>query len=229
MVLAVKVFMLENALSPQDIAVRLKGYSLTEVQELPGREVEVGSRVQDLEIVDDSLEGIFEEDFIISTSYRGELLRVPVSVRTRFRFLTREGTTYLMVAAKKARANRIANQLSSILSAEKGFIQEAWISAETLKRLAEGRMDTVRVIFFDQVRVPNVEKLSLYGSQLTTTDLYQEYLKLGKVWYVVFEPEDGLVVGLTRNCVVTFFSKLDLEEALKFIKEKLIPLIELSP
>lgn len=226
MVLAAKVFTVGAGLSLPDIAHRLRGYGLIEREELLGRELEVGSRISELEIVEDTLRGTFEENFIISTTYKDEVFKAPLTVRTYFEFHLRGDIIYLVVAAKKARANRIANQLSSLLSAERGVIQEARISPDTLRRFFEERMETVKVVFFDDVRLPNVDKLSLYGSQLANTGLYQEYLKLGKVWYVVFEPEDGLVIGLTRNCVVTFFSKLSLEDALKFIRENILPLVE---
>lgn len=227
MVLATKVFLLERSLPLGDIAHRLKGYSLLEREEVLGRVVEIGSRITDLRLEEGMLIGVLEEDFLISASYRGELFRIPVTIRTEFRFFSTKGRTFLVVMAKKARANRVANQLASLLSAEKGFVQEAWILPSTLRRYFEGRMETVKVVFFDNVRIPNVEKLSLYGSQLAETDLYREYLKLGTVWYVVFEPREGLVIGLTRNCIVTFFSKLSIEEAVEFISEEIVPLVEI--
>ncbi len=226
MVLAAKIFAVDPRLSLREIAYRLKGHRLMEREKVLGREVEVGSGILDLELEGEVLGGTFEENFIISTTYGGEVFRVPLTVRTRFEFHTLKDTTFLLVAAKKARANRIANNLSSLLSTEKGVVQEAWIPSDTLREFFESRMDTVRVVFFDEVRLPNVEKLSLYGSQLTRTDLYREYLKLGRVWYAVFEPEEGVVIGLTRNCVVTFFSKLSLDDAIEFIRERIFPLIE---
>lgn len=225
MVQAAKVFILASPLHLKEIAQRLKGFSILERGEASGRTVEIGSRVLDLDLSDEELKGTFEENFLISVRYREEVLKVPFTVRTQFSFIKGGGATYLIVASKKARANRIANQFSSLISAEKGFIQEAWIPSETLRRFYEGRMSTVRVIFFSDVRVPNVKKLSLYGQELASTSLYQEYMRLGRVWYVVFEPEDGVVIGLTRNCLVTFFSKIDIEEVMDFIKLRILPMI----
>ncbi len=226
MVLATKIFTLEKGLSLGDIANRIKGYSLLEREEALGREVEVGSRVSDLRMEDYFLIGTFEENFLITTVYRDEIFKVPLTIRTEFRFFRYKDRTFLVVVAKKARANRIANHLSSRLSAEKGIVQEAWISPDRLRKFFEGRMDSTKVIFFDNVRLPNVDKLSLYGSQLVGTDLYRKYLKLGTVWYVVFEPEDGLVIGVTRNCIVTFFSKIGVDEAIGFILKRVVPLID---
>ncbi|MCC6029974.1 MAG: hypothetical protein LM591_07520 [Candidatus Korarchaeum sp.] len=222
MVQAAKVFVLPP-LAPEDIAKRMRGFSKLKRENLAGREIEIGSSILDLYSEDGKLIGTFEENLLLSLKYKDEVLRAPLTVRTPFIFVRGEGVTHLIVAARKNRANRIAGQLSSIISDEKGFIQEAWIPSEEFRKLYEGRMGTVKVIFFSDVRIPNVRKLSLYGEELASTSLYQEYLKLGRVWYVVFEPEDGLIVGLTRNCAVTFFSRVSLEEAVAFIEREILP------
>ncbi len=227
MVQAAKVFILPP-LTPEDIAERVRGFSKLKRENLAGREIEVGSIILDTYLEDGKLIGTFEENFLISLKYKDEVLRAPFTLRTRFIFVRGDRATYLIVVARKDRANRIANQLSSAISDEKGFIQEAWIPSEEFRKLYEGRMGAVKVIFFGDVRIPNVRKLSLYGEELASTSLYQEYLKLGRVWYVVFEPEDGLIVGLTRNCVVTFFSKLSPEEAINFIEREILPRVSVS-
>ncbi|RDD53171.1 MAG: hypothetical protein BA066_05785 [Candidatus Korarchaeota archaeon NZ13-K] len=228
MVQAAKVFVLESPLHPGDLRRKLEGFSSMSRQEVAGRSVEVGFRITDLDLRDDRLIGTFEENLLISFRYMDEPVKVPVTFRTIFEFLSFEGATYLLIAARKSRANRIANQLSSIISNERGFIQEAWISSEALRSFYETRMETVRVVFFTDVRIPNVSKLSLYGRELAGTNVYQEYVRLGKVWYAVFEPEEGIVVGLTRNCAITFFSKLGIEEAMAFIEARVIPFIRAS-
>ncbi len=228
MVLTVKIFVVDPALPLKEIEPRLRGYRQMRKEKILGREIEVGSRITELGMEGSALVGTFEENLIVSTTYEGEVFRVPLTVRTRFELDAPGEVTLLVVAARKARANRIAGQLSSLLSTEKRRViaQEAWIPSDTLREFFEARMDTVRVVFFDNVRLPNVDKLSLYGSQLARTDLYREYVRLGRVWYVMFEPEDGMVVGLTRNCVVTFFSKLSMEDAMDFIRERVFPLVE---
>lgn len=217
-----------SPLNPGDLVERLRGFSSIKKQDALGRRVEVGSRVIDLDLAGDKLTGTFEENFLLSFKYMDEPMKVPITVRTFFEFLSFEGATYLLVAARKSRANRIANQLSPAISEERGFIQEAWIPSEALREFYESGMEKVRVLFFTDVRLPNVSKLSLYGRELVGTEPYQEYVKLGRVWYVVFEPEDGVVIGLTRNCVVTFFSKLSLEEAIGFAESRIVPIVRAS-
>lgn len=224
--MALKAFEVAEAQSFEEVAAKLKGYGVLEREEVDGREVEVGFRVARLELVEGELRGVFEESFVASVRYRDELLRVPVSVSTEFRFAEVAGSLYLIVAAKKARANRVAARLSAALAAgrKRGVIVEARIPEEEFRRLYEGRPEAVKVVVFTDVRLPDVGKLTLYGSQLASSGLYNEYLKLGSVWYAVFEAEEGVVVGVTRNCIVTFFSKVEPEDAFKFVKERLLPL-----
>jgi len=59
------------------------------------------------------------------------------------------------------------------------------------------------------------------------TELYHDYLEHGEIWYVVFEVQKrGIVVGITRNCVVTLFSKSTIEEFMDYILEDILKLIE---
>ena len=226
MPLALKAFEVAEAQSFEELAAKLKGYGVLEREEVDGREVEVGFRVAQLQLAEGELRGVFEESFVASVRYRDELLKVPVSISTEFRFADVAGGLYLIVAAKKARANRVAARLSAALAAgrKRGVIVEARIPEEEFRRLYEGRPEAVKVVVFTDVRLPDVGKLTLYGSQLANSGLYNEYLKLGSVWYAVFEVEEGFVVGVTRNCIVTFFSKVEPEDAFKFVKEKILPL-----
>jgi len=224
--LAFKIF---EVLEPREldvIASKLKDYRAVEVEEVDGREVEVGWRVVELKWSEGSLVGYIEESFVVEVSYRGEVLRVPASTNTYFEFYPYEGRVFLILMAKKRRANRLASLLSVVLAARKDAIVEARIPAEKLRVLHESRPGSARVIYFDDLRTPNVEKSALYGEALADTELYQKYLDLGKVWYVVFEAGEGLVVGVTRNCVITVFSRVDESIALDFIKDSIIPLIQ---
>ncbi len=96
-----------------------------------------------------------------------------------------------MIEAKKMRTCKVASWISAAISASKDAVYEARIDPEVLRSFFKKRIETVRVAFFDEVRLPNVNKLSLYGRELVNTDIYRGYLKVGRVRYVVFEPEEG--------------------------------------
>src|SRR5690242_607360 len=133
---------------------------------------------------------------------------------------------YLTVFEKKNRANNIANEMSKALFMSLGQIVEARIPPETLKRFHEDNFENTKIIFWDQVDLPNITKLSLYGEMLGETTLYTDYLKHGTLWYVVIKSKRyGYVVGVTRNSVVTCFSRADLPEFKKYIKNEILPLI----
>ena len=56
--------------------------------------------------------------------------------------------------------------------------------------------------------------------------LFEDYLEHGKIWYVVFEVQKrGIVVGITRNCVVTLFSKSTPNDFINYIQEDLLTLV----
>ncbi|MDH5362679.1 MAG: hypothetical protein OEW84_05145, partial [Aigarchaeota archaeon] len=74
--------------------------------------------------------------------------------------------------------------------------------------------------------IPNVDRLALYGSALKDSTLYEQYLSHGKIWYVVYTSRPrGLVFGLTRNCVVTCFSKIDEQELVDYVEDEIFSLI----
>jgi len=61
---------------------------------------------------------------------------------------------------------------------------------------------------------------------LGDTSLYVDHLKHGKIWYVVLRSKrHGTVVGVTRNGVVTIFSKAKKEDFIDYVKDEIIGLI----
>ncbi|MFB6216005.1 MAG: hypothetical protein ABEJ72_03425, partial [Candidatus Aenigmatarchaeota archaeon] len=95
--------------------------------------------------------------------------------------------------------------------------------------LHESNPRATKVIYFDNVDIPDVGKLALYGSSISDSSLYQEYLDHGNIWYAVFEVEEkGIVVGVTRNSVVVLFSNLEEHEFTDFIVEDILPLVSIE-
>ena len=95
-----------------------------------------------------------------------------------------------------------------------------------MKNFHEQNFEDTKIIFFDNLDLPSIEKLSLYGTGLADTSQYSDYLSHGKVWYIVIRVRKyGYVIGLTRNCVVTAFSKIEEPELLSYIEKEIFPLI----
>ena len=78
----------------------------------------------------------------------------------------------------------------------------------------------------DNVDIPNVNKLSLYGPDLIGTKLFEEYGKHGDLWYIVARSKKhGYVVGVTRDVSVTIFNIVDKNKYLDYVAEEIYPLI----
>ena len=226
MVMACKIFELADFYDLNLIAMKIKNYRITEIGKLDDKEIELMTMITDLRMHENILSGSYVEDQIVTVNFRGVEKPIPITKATLFEFLYYKEKIYLIVVDKKDRANRIANIFSQIIAGDRFSIIEAKLSHETLKSLHESNPEATKVIFFDQVDIPNINKLSLYGPSIADTSLYLEYLKHGKIWYVVFRSENNMVIGLTRNCVVTLFSKASLNDFLEFVHSKIIPLIE---
>ena len=226
MPVAGKIFKLTEKISLEEIAEKLSRYK-REYEHLETG-MKLLTEIKDLALENNILSASFCEDIVIYKKFRGEIKPIPITLENKFVFIDVEKAVLLFIVAKKLRANNVANKLSEIIFLEQGRIVEAEISHETLRALHESDPESSKVIFFDNVDIPNVDKLSLYGSALANTSLYSEYLKHGKVWYVVFySSKHNITIGLTRNCVVTVFNPIDEESFLEFALKEVIPLVRI--
>jgi len=154
---------------------------------------------------------------------------VAKTVDSVFSFAFRRRRVFLIVLEKKPVANMVANMFSQVIFLKSGRIVEARISPEVMLNYHNANSDAVKVVFFDDVDIPNIKKLSLYGPSLANTSLFTEYLKHGNIWYLVISHrKTGYVAGITRDAVVTIFSRIDPASFIKFCVEEIIPLIEES-
>jgi len=212
MVLAGKVFLVDEAMDVDlhTIAAKLTGFKSEEPCEKS--DIRLVTEIKDLRMMGDSLHGTFAQDHLLEVYHHGEQVHVPSTLEAPFFFVEaatkQKGRIVLTIMEKKARANSIANQLSKILFIRAGKIVEVRIEPARFERFHNDNFEDTKVIFFDDVDVPNIKKLSLYGSALGNTATYADHLKHGKLWYIVLKSKrHGLVVGVTRNGVVTIFSK----------------------
>lgn len=229
MVRTAKIFRISEDTDLGFIARKLKDYREEEPYEGLDYKGNLIKEVTDLNTENETLYGIFSSDTVVSIYHRDGEIEVPKTRETKLVFADRKGEIFLTVLEEKAKANRIANELSEAMFLTPGKIVEAKIAEETLKELHESNPRATRVIYFDNVDLPDVGKLALYGSSLADTSLYQEYLDHGNIWYAVFEvKEKGIVVGVTRNSVVVLFSKLGEAEFIEFLLDDILPLVSLE-
>ena len=234
MVLPAKIFEIRESAELGLIVSKLKHFREEETYRTEkGEAVTLTTEILDLELNEDSISGVFSKDFIRRSFYKRELVEAPFTEESHFWIKLHNDRVFLIVSApsvargvKKLLTNFVANKLSRILFIIRQGIAEVNITHSTLQKLHEANPMATKLIWFDEVDIPGVEKLCLAGSGLVDTTLYKEYLEHGKIWYVVFEVQKrGIVIGITRNCVVTLFSKSTPEEFVNFISEDLLTLI----
>jgi len=226
MVVAGKVFRLSEPLSIVEIASRLEGYHTEEPYEEGDYKFTLVTEVVGLLRKEDMLRGVYSHDYVIHIFHRGKVAPLPRTVEALFSFSRREGNTFLTVVEKKRIANFIANKLSEILFEKVGGILEARIPPETLKDFHLKNPEDTKITFFDNVDIPNVNKLSLYGPDLINTSLFEDYCKHGDLWYVVARAREyGYVVGVTRDASVTIFNLTDKEKYLEYVTKEIYQLI----
>lgn len=226
MVTAGKVFVVAEETDLDSIALKFRDYKAEDVYEYNGKSIDLLTEIKDLTMSADSLQGVFNQDQIFNLYHHGQLTPTPKTIEAPFLFTKLPGKLFLTILEKKQRANNIANAFSKILFITTGHIIEGRIKPEVMQAFHEQNFEDTKIIFFDDVDVPNVDKLSLYGSALANTSLYTDYLHHGKIWYIVIKAKKyGYVVGVTRNCVITTFSTVEEPDFITYVENEIFPLI----
>jgi hypothetical protein len=235
LVLPAKVFEIKEKADLGLTVWKLKDFHEEELYKTQnGETINLVTEILDLTSKENSVSGVFSKDFVRQRFFRRELIEAPVTEESPFRIMLSKNRDFLIVLApsvargvKKLLTNYVANKLSKVLFINPQAILEVKISNETLKQLHESNPEATKLIWFDEVDIPGIEKLCLAGPSLVDTELYHNYIEHGKIWYVVFEARKrGIVVGIARNCVVTLFSKSSVEEFIDYVLEDLLMLIE---
>ena len=225
MVVAGKIFRLSEPLSIAEIASRLENYHTEESYEEGDYKFTLVTEVVGLLPKENMLRGVYSHDYVLHVFHRGKVAPLPRTVEALFSFAQREGITFLAVVEKKRLANFIANKLSEILFEKMGGIVEARIPPEILKEFHVKNPEDTKITFFDNVDIPNVNKLSLYGPDLISTSIFEDYCKHGDLGYVVARSKEyGYVVGITRDASVTIFNLTEKERYLEYVAKEIYPL-----
>jgi hypothetical protein len=228
MVLPVKVFEVRGLEgNPLD---KLIGWR--ETQGVEGEDdLQLVTEIIETEDKEGVVSGIFTKDFYREHTYRRRVVSAPQTEEAPFWILNHNDRHFLVVMApsvargvKKLLSNHVAVALGSILNAD---VRESKITHETLQRLHESNPQATNLIWFDNVDLPGVDKLCLSGQGLADTGMYKEYIDHGMIWYVVFTTQPkGYTIGITRNVVITNFSKTTEEEFIDFVRDDILKLIE---
>jgi hypothetical protein len=222
-----KVFVSTQYLPLVEISAGLEGFR--EEEQYTEGEVELGlvTEVANVSVTEGILTGLYSYDYVVHNYHRGKILPSPATKEVLFAFTEHEGRTYLTVVDKKAIANRLANRLSEIAFEEMGVIVEARILPETLKEFHLENPESTKVIFFENMDILNINKLSLYGPDIVGTSLFEEYGARGDPWYILTRSKKyGHTVGVVRDGSVTLFNSVDQGQYLQYVKEEIIPMTQ---
>jgi len=226
MVVAGKIFKLSEPLPVEDLASKLEGYRTEEEYEEGDYRYKLITEIVGLTTKDNSLNGVYSHDYVIHVFHRGKVVPLPRTIEAVFSFAELEDKTLLTIVEKKRIANFIANKMSEILYGKAGFVVEARIPPEILRDFHLKNPEDTKITFFDNVDIPNVNKLSLYGPDLINTSLFEDYCRHGDLWYIVARAKEyGYVVGVTRDASVTVFNLTDKNKYLDYVKKEIYPLI----
>ena len=233
MVLPAKTFEIREEISLRQIAEKLRDFKEEEKHE-GDEDVTLVTEILDLDEKDDIITGVFSKDFVKIRQYKRRIVETPATEEAPFWVKPFQNRMFLIIVApsvargvKKLLTNHVANKLSEAIFGVIGAVIEVRIPDETLQELHESNPQATRLIWFDDIDIPGVNKLCLAGQSLADTGLYRDYMEHGRIWYVVFEEKkNGITVGITRSCVVTLFSKSTLDEFIEFISEEILSLIE---
>jgi len=228
MVIAGKIFRLREKLDLNTIAAKLKNYRREDIQPTEVGDLNLLTEVKDIIIRGSEVEALFSRDEVIEIYQRGNTVPQVRTRETPLLFSEYKGEILLTILERKFQANNIANHISKALFITSGQIVEAKILPETLKGFHEQNPEATKVIFFDDVDIPNINKLSLYGESLANTTLYNEYCSHGKIWYIVFKSKKyNYIAGITRNAIVTIFNNILKDEFLNYVKNEVFPLLHI--
>jgi len=226
MVMAGKIFQLREKMALDRIAEKLRDFRKEEPFEHGSTRLKLVTEIQKLMLRAHMLQGIFVQDSVINIHQRGELIPTLITTEAPFIFAENNERILLLILERKLQANRIANQLGEILFITAGRIVEARIPQEVLKHFHEENPESTKLIWFDNVDIPNISKLSLCGPSLADTALYTDYCSHGDIWYMVIKSKKyGTITGLTRNGIVAIFGKVDERAFISYVGDEIFPLI----
>ncbi|MDH5448887.1 MAG: hypothetical protein OEY24_07245 [Candidatus Bathyarchaeota archaeon] len=226
MVIAGKVFKLTQPQPLDEIESKLENYKFQEEYSEGDYNFTLITEIANLLPKENAVTGIYSHDYVIRVFHRGKVIPIPKTIEAVFSFRHFDGKVLLTVVEKKRMANFIANKISDILFEKVGKIIEAQIPPKTLQNFHLKNPEDTKITFFDNVDIPNIDKLSLYGPNLVGTSVFDEYSKHGNVWYIVTRAKEyGYVVGITRDASVTIFNLTDKEKYLEYVAKEIHSLI----
>ena len=221
-----KVFLYLNPedLSLEEIARKLKTWSEEETFETPDEDYALLTNVEEVGYDDEELHGIYMYDSVTIHTWRGVPKATPYTTMAPFLFTEKDEEKFLIILAPKSVSNRVANRLSMIIHGAQGAIVEPVIRSDSFDEF-QGDTEATKIMLFDDIEIPNMNKATLYGDNVQQTDLFNNFVSIGRPWYMVSKTKNrGWTVGIVRDGTIVVFNTVEREAFIEFLKEKIFPM-----
>ena len=213
-----KLFLVPSGYPLEEFERKLKGYRVVEKFE----DLDLIKDITKLSRSEDQLSGLYSYDYVVQLTHRGKVLMVPVTQDALFVFGDKD---WLLVLAPKVIANNVANKLSEIIFGEMGEIREAPIQGREFDHYIKLN-DGIKVAFFEDLDIPNINKSTLYGEELLQTDLFGKFRTSGRPrWIITKSKQKGLTVGIANDGAATVFNNIDSLKFIDFVEDEMLPLV----
>ena len=225
MPVAGKIFLYLNPedLTLEEVAEKLRAWSEEETFETPEDDYQLLANVEEVEY-DKELRGIYMYDSVAIHHWRGVAKATPYTTEAPFLFTEQDGQRFLIILAPKNVANRVANRLSTIIHGAQGTIVEPVIRTDSFDEFQAGT-EATKIMLFDDIEIPNMNKATLYGDKVQQTDLFNNFVSIGRPWYMVAKTKQrGWTVGIVRDGAIVVFNTIEKSEFIEFLKEKIFPM-----
>ena len=220
-----KLYLYTPKYEAQDMVKKLENYNKETRETYGAEDIALGTRIMDVKVSHERVMGLYEKDAVDVKKYRGEDRAAPYTQSAKFIFFCDEERPYLVVLGNKGLADTIANELSILLHEQTGHILEPILNLRGIRELYESG-EATKVIFFDDVEIPNLDKATIYGTNLIQTDFYGRFIDVGNPWWVIYKHRaTELVVGIHKKALVCIFSSCTDDEYLEYVTDNVIPLV----
>lgn len=222
-----KIFLYQEVLELAQIQERLEDLSEEIEYALDGETFNLVTDISHLSLTEKELSGLYSADGVEAKMHRSGPQYVTYTRESPFYFFEEEERSYVLIMAPKRIANGIANKLSLILHDAVGAIAVPKLNPRKLREFCEGS-EAIKVLLFEEMDIPNLEKATMYGTNIVQMDLYNRFVDSGQYRYSVskLKPEkDAHTIGIVRDGSVCIFTEIDSHEYVQFIKNEIVPMI----
>lgn len=222
-----KVFVYRENLPLVEIHDLLKGYRETVEYDTGEETMTLIKDITELNYSEKELSGLYSSDAVETKYHRSGSKSITYTRESKFYFFEQEGRNYVLVMAPKHMANVIANSLSLILHGVVGSIIVSRMNPRLLREFCEGS-EAIKVLLFEDLDIPNLEKATMYGFNIVQMDLYNKFVDSGLYRYSVSkltQRQNNHTVGIVRDGSICIFTSIEAAEYVDFIKDEIVPMI----